>query len=272
MVARELVTDRGTLRWLEAGEGRPLVLLHAFPLSGAMWLPQLERPPHGWRLVAPDLRGFRRPDAPPADAPPTPWTMEDYAADVEALVAALGARDVALGGLSMGGYVAMALLRRGRVRPAALLLADTRAEADTEEARAGRRRLQGVAEREGSPGVAREMLPKLLGETTRARRPEIVAGVRTLIEANAPAALRAALEAMMGRPDSTDVLRRLDVPALIVVGEEDTVTPPETAERLSRAVPDSRLVTVGGAGHLSNLENPEAFGAALEEFLVGCLA
>ena len=272
MVARELSTARGPIRWLEAGEGRPLVLVHAFPLSGAMWRPQLERPPRGWRLVAPDLRGFRRPGAPDPGEPPERLAIDDYAADIEALVDALDGGGAVIGGLSMGGYVVLAMLRRARVRPAGLILADTRAEADSEEARARRRRLQELVATEGAAAVAREMLPALLGETTRRERPAIAAEVRALIEANPPAAIRAALAAMMDRPDSTGLLGRIDVPTLVVVGAEDTTTPRGTAERLHRAIAGSRLAVVEGAGHLSNLENPHAFGVALEAFLAGCAA
>ncbi|HWP99715.1 MAG TPA: alpha/beta fold hydrolase, partial [Vicinamibacterales bacterium] len=142
----------------------------------------------------------------------------------------------------------------------------------SEEARARRRRLQELAATEGAAAVAREMLPALLGETTRRERPAIAAEVRALIEANPPAAIRAALAAMMDRPDSTGLLGRIDVPTLVVVGAEDTTTPRETAERLHRAIAGSRLAVVEGAGHLSNLENPHAFGVALEAFLAGCAA
>lgn len=259
-------------RVLEAGRGAPLVLIHAFPLSADLWAPQLESPPAGWRLIAPDLRGFGGPASAAAGASAQPLgdlSLDDYAADVEALVAALGLRDVVLGGLSMGGYVIFAVWRRAKLRLRGLVLADTRAQADTEEGRAGRRKMQALADAEGAAGVAREMLPKLVGETTRRTRPEVVERVRHLIEAHDASAIKAALGAMMGRPDSTALLASIAVPALVVVGEEDVLTPPANAEELHRGLRESKLVRIPRAGHLSSLERPDAFNAALASFLGG---
>jgi 3-oxoadipate enol-lactonase len=172
---------RRRLRYLEAGAGWPVILLHAFPLNADMWRPQLEHAPRGWRMIAPDLRGF---SAPPPGAPlVTPSvTMDDYAADVDALLDHLEIESAAIGGLSMGGYVTFALHRLSPQRFTAMILADTRPQSDTPEGRDGRRQMIELVHREGLGAVADRMLPKLLGATTLRERPEIAAQARAVIE------------------------------------------------------------------------------------------
>lgn len=250
------------VRYLEAGQGRPVVLLHAFPLSADQWLPQLMRPPAGMRLIAPDLRGFR--GAGPAfeadlDAP----SIDDYARDVLELMAHLDIRSATIAGLSMGGYVALAMVRLAPERLSGLLLADTRATADTADGKAARDRMRALVEREGPVGVAREMLPKLLGETTRREQPDLEDAVRHLIESNDAAAIVAAIGAMRERPDSTALLPALACPVTIVCGEEDMLTPIADSEAMHAAIAGSRLIRLPRAGHLSNLEAPPAFNEAL---------
>jgi pimeloyl-ACP methyl ester carboxylesterase len=267
----EITVGGRTIRWREtdpraaAGDGRTLVLLHAFPLSAAMWEPQFDAL-DGWRVVAPDMRGFRSPDGPGVERPGEP-TMEELAMDVEHVLDALGVGEAVIGGCSMGGYVAFALLRRAPVRFRGMVLADTRATADTEEGKAGRRKMQQMAMTGGSTAVADDMLPKLLGESTRRDRPEVERHVRALIEANGPEAIAGAVGAMMGRQDSRPLLQTIACPVLILVGAEDALTPPSASEEMQRAIRGSRLEIVPRAGHLSNLENPAAFNAALTRFL-----
>jgi 3-oxoadipate enol-lactonase len=246
-------------RVLEAGQGEPLILIHAFPLNADQWRPQLEAPPSAWRIIAPDVLG-------PSDS-----SMDDYAARIEAVAAALGldrAR-IVLGGLSMGGYIIFALLRRAARTVRGLVLADTRAEADTEEGRAGRKKMMALADAAGPAGIAREMLPKLLGETTRRERPEVAGSVEALTRSNSTEAIKAALASMMARPDSTALLPLVGVPTLVLVGEEDVLTPPQNAETIARGIRGSRLVRIPKAGHLSNLERPHAFTEELGQFLRG---
>ena len=174
-------------RHLESGHGRPVVLLHAFPLSADMWRPQLDRVPDGWRFIAPDLRGFQPPgsDLHPSATTAAPSTsVDDYARDVLELMDGLSIETAVLGGLSMGGYVTLALHRLAPERVAAMVLADTKATADTEEAKAGRRATAEKLRAEGVGAVVEGMLPKLLGETTRTKQPHIADDVRRLAMAN----------------------------------------------------------------------------------------
>jgi pimeloyl-ACP methyl ester carboxylesterase len=250
------------VRYLEAGSGRPVVFLHAFPLHADQWLPQLARLPRGWRGVAPDLRGFRG-DDPPDLGMPGPLSVDTYAADVLELMAHLDMPSATVVGLSMGGYVAFALVRRARARVTGLVLADTRATADTPDARAGRDRMRQLVAERGVGPLADEMIPTLLSATTRRAQPDLADAVGQMIHANAPAAVEAALLALRDRPDSTPLLATLTCPVTVIVGAEDTLTPPAVAEDLTRAIPGAALTIVPDAGHLSNLEQPGAFTDAL---------
>ena len=205
----------------------------------------------------PNVRGFGPGEEPAASA------MQDYAADVLALLDDRGIDTAVIGGLSMGGYVALALYRRAPERFAGLLLADTRAEADSEQARANRKRLIVLAGASGPSAIADDMVPKLLGATTQAARPGVSHLVRQMIGDTTVPAVQNALTAMMHRADSRDVLGTICVPTLIVVGEEDGLTPPEVHVQMASAIPGARLVRIPAAGHLSNLEQPQAFNEAV---------
>jgi pimeloyl-ACP methyl ester carboxylesterase len=251
------------VRYLEAGSGTPLVWLHAFPLSADQWLPQLGRVPAGWRFIAPDLRGFR--GAGPAfeavglDA----VTIDAYASDVFELMAHLDIPKAYIGGLSMGGYVAFAMLHQAPERITGLVLANTRAAADSPRGKVNRSQMLELIAREDAAGVASEMVPKLLGETTRREQPDLSEAVTRLIVANPPEAIAAAVRAMRDRPDSTPLLARLACPVTIVHGGEDALIPVSEAEAMHAAIPGSRLVVLPRAGHLSNLEDPSGFAAAV---------
>jgi 3-oxoadipate enol-lactonase len=262
------VPNIGRLRYLDAPPASTerargtLVLLHAFPLNARMWDAQLALADSGWHVIAPQLRGF---DGGAADPPAT--SIDDYAGDVVDLLDALHVKQAVVGGLSMGGYVAFALLRLAARYVQGLILADTRPEADTPEGIVGRTRLLQVVQDNGPSAVADEMIPKLLGETTRAARPEVEAQVRALVLASSGEAIAGGIRALLTRPDSTPLLQTIHVPTLIVVGEEDTVTPPAASESMHRAIAGSELVRIPQAGHLSNLERPDVFTAALAGFL-----
>jgi 3-oxoadipate enol-lactonase len=183
------------------------------------------------------------------------------------LLDALHIKQTVIGGLSMGGYVALALLRLAARYVQGLILADTRATADTPEGVEGRKRMLQLVQDKGPSAVADEMIPKLLGTTTLSTRPAVVEQVRSLALASSKDAIAGALHALMTRPDSTPLLASVHVPTLILVGEEDTVTPAAASEEIHRAVGGSELVRIPDAGHLSNLERPDLFNAALTTFL-----
>jgi len=260
------IGDR-TIRWREGGEAQRgvLVLIHAFPLSSAMWESQVDAFA-GWRVVCPDLRGFRGPDGPAAEHPGDP-TMDEYAIDVEHVLDALDVPQAVIGGLSMGGYVTFALFRRAPARCRGLILADTRATADSEEGRQGRRRMLHLVDEQGASAIADDMLPKLLGATTRREQPLVEQQVRRMIEANSPDAIRAAVTAMMTRPDSTTLVGSIRCPTLIVAGDEDTLTPVSASHEMQQGIRGASLVTLPRAGHLSSLERPAEFNAAVGRFL-----
>jgi 3-oxoadipate enol-lactonase len=229
-----------------------LVLLHAFPLDERLWEPQLALAEQGWRVVAPRMHGS---------------SMDEFAADVVDLLDALGIDGAMIGGLSMGGYAAFALYRRAARYFQGMLLADTRSQADTPEGIAGRRKMLALVAESGPPAIADEMIPKLLGETTRRERPEIVSQVRGIILEQRAESIVAAVNALMTRPDSTPLLSKIDVPTLVVVGAEDTLTPPPLSEQMQAAIRGAQLAVVPAAGHLSSIEQPAAFNAALTAFL-----
>jgi pimeloyl-ACP methyl ester carboxylesterase len=248
-------------RYLESGSGWPLVLLHAFPLNADLWRPQLERRLRGWRFLAPDLRGFGRP------APAAPFTIDDMASDVVSFLDALEIEKAVIGGLSMGGYVTMAMYRAAPERFTGMVLANTRAGADSPDGRAARDKMVQLVRQQGPAAVADQMLPKLLGETSRTARPALEPLVRRLIESNSAEGIEGAIAAIRDRPDSMITLERSAVPVLVITGEEDAIIPVSESEAIARAVPRAQLVVLTAAGHLSSLEVPDDFSEALGNFL-----
>lgn len=249
----------------DAGEGEPtVVLLHGFPFNRSLWREQSKAlSAERRRVIAPDLRGHGGTEVFGEAA-----TMEEMAKDVAALLDDLGVQGrVVLGGLSMGGYVALAFYRQFRERVRALVLADTRAQADTDEARRARETTAQKALREGMRAVADAMLPKLFAPATHAQRPDTIARVREMILATKPEGAAAALRGMAERRDQTELLKEIDAPALIIVGREDAITPPQDSETMRAAIKDARMHVIEGAGHVSNLEQPAEFNHALIDFL-----
>lgn len=260
--------DGDRLHWLEEGSGEPaVVLLHAFPLHAGMWTPQLTGLSDRFRVVAPDMLGFGGSDAPDA---PDAYSVDRWADGVAGLLDHLGLDRVVLGGVSMGGYVAFAFHRRHRRRVAGLVLADTRPGPDTPEV-AERRRAQArrVAD-EGTAGLIETLLDGLLGRHTRAHRPEVIDATRRLMVGNAASGVIGALEAMRRRPDSTPDLASIDVPTLVVVGADDTLSPPDVARDLCAAIPGATLALLADAGHLSSVEAPEAFDREVAALAGSC--
>jgi pimeloyl-ACP methyl ester carboxylesterase len=246
-----------------SGAGTPLVLLHAFPLDGRMWAPQVEALAGTYQVIVPDLRGFGA----ARDQAVEEAGMALLADDVARLLDDRGLDRVVLGGLSLGGYVALALMARHPDRVSGLVLLDTKATADGDQAREDRLKMAGRVLAEGNDFVPEVMLPKLLGETTREHRPEVVEKVAALIREQAPEAIAGAQRGMAARPATTDVLATISVPTLVVTGEEDTVAGPEIGRELAAAIPGARFLLVEEAGHLVNLEQPEIVNEALLDFL-----
>jgi 3-oxoadipate enol-lactonase len=247
----------------EQHDRRPvLALLHAFPLDRRMWRRQCIELDGLARVIAFDLPGFGE-----SPAGPNPASLDAWADIVEDVLDALvGDEPVVVAGLSMGGYVALRIADRRPGRLAGLVLADTRAAADTAEARAARDQAIFSVRRRGVEALGHDLLPKLLSCEAR---PEIIERARSMMLDQRPEAVAAALTVMRDRPDSRPVLPRLNVPVLVMVGEEDTLTPPDEAEAMARAIPGAWLIRIPGAGHLANLEAPEAFNRALAGFLTG---
>ena len=259
------VTVEGTtMHYVDTGTGGPpVLLLHAFPFHSGMWESQVAAFAGSHRIVAPDLKGFGSSDA-PDDV--SAYSMAGYADDVAGLLATLELEQVAVVGLSMGGYVAFSLLRRHRPLVSALVLADTRADPDSDQVLERRTNQQRQVREEGTGPVIDTLLETLLSEDTREDRPEVVERARGLMD-NPAAGFVGALEAMKARPDASEELGAIDVPTLVVVGEEDKPSPPEVAEGMHERIPRSRLVTLPGAGHLTNLEVPDDFNRAVGDFL-----
>jgi len=239
--------------------GIPVVFLHAFPLSARMWRAQVEALANR-TVLAPDFPGFG------GRAPGSP-ELEHFARVVLADMDAAGIREAVVVGLSMGGYVAFRLHALAQERVAGMVLADTRSTADDETGRVRRTDQAARARAEGLGWLPEAFLPALLGETTRRERPAVVEAVREIMADADPEGVARALEAMRGRPDSTPELGKIRVPVLALVGEEDPPTAVEESRSIARGVTDGRLVVIPGAGHLSNLEAPEAFNEALVGFL-----
>ena len=254
-----------TLAVHTAGAGRPLVLLHGFPLDHRMWEAQAALADHV-RLIAPDLRGVGGSTATVATS------VEQLADDVAALLDALHVTTPAvICGLSMGGYVAQHVAVRHPDCVAALVLVDTKLEADTAEARAARDDLAAKVGRLGQGILADAMIPRLLAGSTESReqphRAATEAALRGMILEQPVASIQAALGALGARPDMTEAMRDVLVPTLLVVGAEDAITPPDCLERAEAIMPCARLLVVPRAGHMTPLEAPAVFNAALLEFL-----
>jgi pimeloyl-ACP methyl ester carboxylesterase len=259
------LVDDTAIAYDDVGTGLPVVFLHAFPLNRTMWDPQVGALVAECRCIAVDFRGLGE------SAPAPPYSMDRYADDIVGVLDALQIERAVVVGLSLGGYVAFALWRRHAGRVRAFVLADTRATADTIDGVERRRHLIELAESQGSTAVANMQIAGLVGRTTREKRPDIYDATHRMM-AQAPAeGVIGGLEAMIARPDSTATCATISVPTLLVVGDEDAITPPKEMKRLLEAIPGSRLEVLQQAGHLSSLERPAAFNTVVSEFLASLL-
>jgi pimeloyl-ACP methyl ester carboxylesterase len=232
-----------------------LLLVHGFPLDHTLWDPQVASLRDVARVLAPDLPGFGT-----SAAPRTTMTMDDYA---DALAVTIEEPCV-ICGLSMGGYVALAFVAKHPDKVRGLILCNTRAGADDEKGREGRRASEKKVQDAGVPELANGMLPKMLTPKAPA---DLRASVQAMMARQPADGVIAALRGMAARPDRTPMLSSIHVPTLILTGRDDTLIPPSESEAMARAIPGSRLLVIDGAAHLSNLEAPVAFDAAVREFL-----
>jgi 3-oxoadipate enol-lactonase len=246
----------------DAGSGAPVVLLHGFPFDRTMWRDQVDALKGSYRVITPDLRGLGETGMSGAES-----AMTDMAADVAALLDSLNIDRVVIGGLSMGGYVALAFYRLFPLRVRGLILADTKSQADTDEAREIRRQQAETALKEGMKPIVDRMLPRILSPGTLAENSEVVSRLQKMMLSQPPRGAAAALLGMASRKDCTLLLPQIPAPTLIIVGEEDEITPSTDAELMHREIRGSRLVVIDGAAHVSNVEMPERFNTALLEFL-----
>jgi len=245
------------------GEGLPVLFVHGFPFDRTVWRHQLATLSRV-RRIAPDFRGVGDSGAPPgADG----YSLTRYADDLVAVLEAVGVRQAVLCGLSMGGYVIFELLRRHPERVKALILADTKPEPDSTEAKRGREELTQVAQRDGQDAVIERLLPRLLAAATQATQPEVAGQVREMAHRWSVPGLVGALRTLRDRPDSTDTLRGVRVPTLVLVGSEDEIAPPDTARAMAQLIPGAQCHVVPAAGHLAPLEQPLATSRVVADFL-----
>ena len=237
----------------------PLVLIHGHPFDHTMWTPQIEAFSPTRRVVAPDLRGYGRSPSAPAIS-----RFSDFTSDIEALLDELKMETFVLAGLSMGGQIAMDCYGRFPERVRGLVLADTFPAADTPEAARTRDTTADRLLREGMRGYADEVLERMVAPDAD---PQVKAHVHRMMTATHPEGAAAALRARAQRPDYRDLLTRVSVPTLVVVGADDTYTPVSDAEAMDALLPDSTLHVIDGAAHMPNLERPKEFNGILGEFL-----
>ncbi|BAH40062.1 MAG TPA: alpha/beta hydrolase [Gemmatimonas aurantiaca] len=247
----------------DSGDGLPVVFLHGFPHDRTLWTAQKASLASQVRCILPDLRGFGH------SSTHGPFSVDQYADDVVGLMDHLGIERAAICGLSMGGYVAMAMWRRHADRIAAMVFCDTKATADSEEAKGRRDELIAVVKRDGARAIAEAQLDGMVGSTTRARRIEVVNGLRAMMGRQPVAGIIGALQALRDRPDSRETIGTITVPSLVVVGEEDSLTPIKEARAIAELLPAAarvRLEIIASAGHVPCLERPAATNHALSDF------
>lgn len=237
------------------------MFVHGFPLARTMWRPQVSGLSQLGRCITPDLRGFGESEV------EGPYTMDRYADDIAELLDACSVRRAVIAGCSMGGYITFAFWRRHRERVLGIALCDTRPGADGEAGLEKRRAMIQAARTGGSAAVAELMIDPLLGPATRERNPEVEREVHAIMTSAPVDGVIGAIEAMMQRPDSTPTLGTIDVPTLVITGEDDAIAPVAEAREMSDAIRGSVFEVIPGAGHLSNLERPGAFNTVFSEFL-----
>ena len=250
-----------TIAYSDQGTGLSIVFLHDFPLNRTMWAQQVDALASEFRVITVDLRGHGE-----SDAPLWRYTLDQSADDVSALLDHLAIQQALFVGLSMGGYILFAFYRKYAARVKGMILADTRAQADTAEGRDGRFQMAQTAYKKGPSAIADIMIPNLLSPATIQAKPEVVQNVRAMIENNQISGIAGDLMAMAERPDSLPLLPQISCPTQLIVGELDQATPPSDAKLMTENIPGARLVIIPHAAHLTNLEQPETFNQIVASF------
>jgi len=254
----------------EAGAGEVLLLVHGFPLDHTMWQAQLAGLQDDFRVIAPDLRGFGRTplSAEGVETAESVTTMRQFADDLAALLDRLAIDEpVNFCGLSMGGYVGWQFALHYRHRLKRLVQCDTKALADTEEARANRLKVARKALEEGSEFLAEAMSLKLISDGTTLNHPEVSARIRQMIAATPPHGIAAAQRGMAERPDVTEQLAQIDTPTLLLGGSDDTISPPSEMQNIAERMPNARFVEIADAGHMTPMEKPNEVNEVIRAFL-----
>jgi 3-oxoadipate enol-lactonase len=246
----------------EKGHGAPIILLHGFPLDHGMWQSQVDALSGNYRVITPDLRGMGQSDVPVSNI-----SIAQYADDIITLMDKMGIEKAALGGFSMGGYVAFALLRKAPKRFTGLILANTRPEADGQEARKNRLNMAVSLYEKGSVVARDAMLPKLITEPSKQEHPKLVDTLSMVMESMPAEGLVHACLAMAFREDSVDLLSSISVPTLVIAGEQDPIAPPDVMKKMADQIAGASYHVIPAASHLTPMEKPEAFNALLIDFL-----
>ena len=253
-----------TVRIREFGQGPSVLLVHGYPLDGAMWSGVARSLSERFRVFKLDLPGHGENPAPAGG------TMEDYAGFLEAVLTQVKG-PAGIAAFSMGGYALLSLLRRSPSNAAALALVDTRARADDEAGRTGREAAIQAVRAGGAAGIVDAMVEKLLSAAGRSNE-GLVERLRRIILRQKPEALESDLAAMRDRPDSVDLLPGISVPTLVITGEADVITPPSEGESMASAIPGARYLQIPGAGHLTPMERPGAVASSLAEHFAATLS
>jgi pimeloyl-ACP methyl ester carboxylesterase len=262
MVLWQIKSDDAEIVYRTLGEGTPVILLHPFPANHEFWLPVAEALSTRYRLILPDMRGHGD-----SDVGDGPATVEKHAADIARVMDHAEIGRAPLVGVSIGGYALFEFWRRHRGRVAALALCNTKAPADSAEARAGRVQAANDVMERGTEPFFQSMIPRLLGKTTREARPDLVEGALRMMRKMSPQDVAQVQRGMAGRPDSVDTLKTINVPTLLVTGDEDILTGVNEAELMRQHISGSQLRVIPKAGHYSPWEQPEEAGKLLRQFL-----
>jgi 3-oxoadipate enol-lactonase len=250
------------INYLDKGTGTPIVLVHGFPFSHEMWTPQIAALASAYRVIAYDVRGHGL-----SDVGDGQYTMDSHVDDLFALMDHLSLGPAVIVGLSMGGYITLRALDREQKRFRGAVLCDTRAEADSNDAKFRRFASITGVKRTGSAPFAEAFVKGVFAPSTFSTNPAAIESIRRIIERTPPLSIAGTLLALASRPDMTATLAGITIPVLIIVGEQDATTPPEASGLMHSKIAGSTLQIIPGAAHMSNLEQPALFNQHLQAFL-----